>query len=129
MQRTAVMVVLVGLMLLGAGMQQALGGEPPVMDVCFECACQLDGHTTPAACFSAPIGQGECLNINCPPPGGASFALVVPGKSCDEIPECLALIQPPHLAPALSHIPLAGLGLLLGGGGVWLTRKRTRSPS
>ena len=35
----------------------------------------------------------------------------------------------PARAPALSHISLAGLGALLVGGGVWLTRKRTCAAS
>jgi len=39
----------------------------------------------------------------------------------------LACRPPITPAPVLSHIPLAGLGLLLVGGGIWLTRKRTRA--
>jgi hypothetical protein len=30
-------------------------------------------------------------------------------------------------APVLSHIPLVGLVVVLVGGGIWLTRKRTRA--
>ena len=66
------------------------------------------------------------------------------GQECDANSECASgFCQFPSIdpapsvgtcvqrnpAPTLSSIPLAGLGVLLGGGGIWLTRKRTRSAS
>jgi hypothetical protein len=50
------------------------------------------------------------------------------GWSCRPDPAIeMVSCQPPITgAPALSHIPLAGLGVLLVGAGIWLTRKRTR---
>jgi hypothetical protein len=46
--------------------------------------------------------------------------------ACDVRNFCFPF-APAAAAPALSHIPLAGLGVLLIGSGAWLTRRRTRA--
>jgi len=57
------------------------------------------------------------------------------GVPCSESTQCLSglcnggVCVQRNPAPAVSHVPLAGLGVLLVGGGVWLTRKRTRAAS
>jgi len=111
MRRTAVTVALVGLVLLGAVARQAVGAEPQ----CFTCNCE----EIPTACAASPIDVSQCPTC---PTGGPTVGYIY--SPCNEVAACRPFLS---RAPALSPIPLAGLGLLLVGTGVWLTRKRTRA--
>ena len=116
-RRTAVALALVGLVLLGVGAQQAVGGEPQ----CFVCFC-ADGGNHATKCSTAPLVD---FDSQCPACVNEHIIVQSP-IACDGIADCGPFLS---RAPALSNIPLAGLGLLLVGGGIWLTRKRTRSAS
>jgi hypothetical protein len=121
------MVALVGLVMLGASMAAAQEGccncedsskplVPPVAGLDFANVClPATGPAPTCADHSDPIDH--CGEVN-------------QGWACRQDARIgMLACQPPlgPAAPALSPISLAGLGLLLVVGGIWLTRKRTRA--
>ena len=114
-RRTIMTVALVGFLMLGVGAQRVLG-QPPLQ--CFVCYCTgVNGLT---ACAVTPIDVSQCPT--CPTGSPETDASQDP---CNKIAACRPFLS---RAPALSPIPLAGLGLLLVGTGVWMTkRRRTRA--
>ena len=121
-KRGAVLAALVVLVMVGAGTHEARGGVPMV-DQCFRCVCiPPSGPTIVTACLSPATfgGFGSCPAC----PSGTSKSVEPVPPPCSELAECGPFIS---RAPALSHIPLAGLGVLLVIGGIWLTRKRARA--
>jgi hypothetical protein len=115
-RRTAVTVALVGLvMVLSSGTATATEAS------CFLCLCDKDSTLIPTACSNSDVTHivcPECPTGSLPaPPRGLD-------TPCNEAPECGPFLS---RAPALSPIPLAGLGVLLVGGGIWIARKRTRA--
>jgi hypothetical protein len=121
MTRRIVLAGLVGLVMIGVGAQHALGTSYK----CYPCVCiPASGPTTITACFSDATftGSGSCPAC----PAGSDQSVEPTSQACNELPACLALV-PPSPAPALSGVGLASVGALLLGGGIWLTRKRTRA--
>ena len=116
MRCVATTAVLVGLVVLGISTRRASAGPPLEEPVCFVCRC-LDGDATATAC--SPV-ENPCPAC----PAGEVQQLVVFKGLCGERPDCLALLAQPAPAPALSGVPLVGVGVSLLCGGIWLTRKR-----
>jgi len=120
LRASVVIVVLVGLV-LGAGAQQAAEARE-VPPACFLCLCPGQIVT---ACSSAAIGEDLCPSCQT-----GSASVIGAMDPCDIVKVCSTVPNlTPVRAPALSPVPLAGLGLLLVGGGIWLARKRTRPAS
>jgi hypothetical protein len=120
MRQTAVTVALVGLVLLGVGAQTTAFAVPAPQ--CFVCICGDVGPPFVTKCSTAPLVD---FDSQCPPCTG-EFGIRTSQDPCNELPACRPFLS---RAPALSHVPLAGLGVLLVIGGVWLTRKRARAAS
>jgi len=130
MRRTAVTVALVGLVLLGVGAWRV------AQAACCGCYCgfiDTTSFSTLTACSDSPIDVSQCPAC---PPGESTLTGCDPDAppTCNSKPAdaqiCTRVDRiTPHLAPALSPIPLTGFGLLLVASGIWLTRKRTRSAS
>jgi hypothetical protein len=89
--------------------------------------------------FSASWDNGPPLVsfVNTGPFGYRKYTFRVIGTGSDNItfhvrndPDYFDLddvsVEPKIPAPTLSHVSVAGLAVLLLGGGIWLTRKRTR---
>ena len=115
-RQTAVTVVLVGLVMLGASARMAAAD-------CFSCGC-FGPHDELILnrCSYTEIPGDQCPEC---PPGFLVTTGASGGVTCNEVPGCRPLLS---RAPALSPIPLAGLGVLLVGGGVCLTKgRRTRA--
>ena len=127
MRRIAVTVALLGVALLGVGSWRA------AQAACCGCYCgfiDTTSFSTLTACSDSPIDASQCPAC---PTGEPTLTGCDPDDppTCNSKPadaEICARVNRTtrHLAPALSPIPLAGLGFLLVGSGVWLTRKRTR---
>ena len=116
-KRTAVTVALVGLVMLGVGARQAQAADG---GMCYLCRCADVPAPNITKCSDSPLVD---FNSQCPACTG-DHGITVVDASCNEVPGCRRFIS---RAPALSHVSLAGLGMLLGVGGIWLTRKRTRA--
>jgi hypothetical protein len=103
---------LAGLVIMLSG--RTVTAAPPVPTKCFLCSCQ---NAPVTACFNSDPDD------KCPacPPDTLTLIELSPDP-CNEIDECRPFLS---RAPALSHVPLAGLGVLLVVGGILLTRKRS----
>jgi hypothetical protein len=131
MRRTAVTLALVGLAAVGALVTLAL----PMVALADCCNCQDMSKPLVPPVHGLDF-ENVCLPATGPAPSCADHSdpidhcgSVNRGWSCreDAVIGMIACQAPISAAPALSRIPLAGLGVLLLGGGIWLTRKRTRA--
>ena len=119
MRWAAITGALVGLITLG-GARRGLADGPQ----CFLCICGDVGPPFVTKCSSTPLVD---FASQCTPPSCTSeFGIKTSTTPCNDIPACQPFLS---RAPALSGVPLAGLGVLLLGGGIWLTRKRSQSAS
>jgi hypothetical protein len=120
MRRIVVTAALAGLVLFGVAAQEARG---EVEGACYACVC---GDASPpdflTKCSNSPLVD---FSSQCPPCTGEYQIKIFP-SSCNEVAACRPFLS---RAPALSHVPLVGLGVLLAVGGIWRTRNRMRTAS
>jgi hypothetical protein len=122
MVRRALTVAFVGLVMLGVGTQQAIGGPGSIQ--CSVCLCGSSGG--PPRVTGCILGQ-VVDQSHCPPCDPNEKQLVALRQdTCNQLDQCRAFLS---RAPALSHLPLAGVGLSLLAAGIWLTRKRSQAAS